>query len=154
MERKRLERERLLLLEREQEARLRAEAAVRARDDVLRVVSHDLGNSLSAISIHTAVLLRTLGPEAADALERIGNIRDLARQMARLRQDLLDVASIEAGRLSIEPEHHEPAELLETALERSARWRRRRRSRCGRRRRTTCRWCWSIPSGCCRCWRT
>jgi signal transduction histidine kinase len=117
MERKRLERERLLLLEREQEARLRAETAVRARDDVLRVVSHDLGNSLSAISIHTAVLLRTLGPESADALERIGNIRDLARQMARLRQDLLDVASIEAGRLSIEPEHHEPSELMETALE-------------------------------------
>jgi signal transduction histidine kinase len=117
MERKRLERERLLLLEREQEARLRAETAVRARDDVLRVVSHDLGNSLSAISIHTAVLLRTLGPESVDALERIGNIRDLARQMARLRQDLLDVASIEAGRLSIEPEHHEPSELMETALE-------------------------------------
>src|SRR5690606_21201339 len=46
MERKRLDQERALLLESEREARATAEAAVRGRDEVLRVVAHDLGNSL------------------------------------------------------------------------------------------------------------
>src|SRR5688500_15045928 len=45
MERKRLEVERAQLLVREQSARVRAEQAVQARDEVLRVVAHDLGNS-------------------------------------------------------------------------------------------------------------
>ncbi|MBV9774071.1 MAG: response regulator [Gemmatimonadetes bacterium] len=120
MERKRLDRERLHLLEREREARALAEAAVRARDDVLHVVSHDLGNSLSAIVINSTVLLRTLPGEAAlgEARGRIASIREIAEHMQHLRQDLLDVASIEAGRLSVEPEPQDPYTLLETALDR------------------------------------
>jgi signal transduction histidine kinase len=112
MERKRLERERVALLCSEREARATAEAAVRARDDVLRVVSHDLGNSLSAVLVTTTLLLRSL-PEDGEVRPRVASIRQLAEQMQRLRQDLLDVASIEAGRLSIEPDWHEPGELLE-----------------------------------------
>ncbi|MEW5931021.1 MAG: ATP-binding protein [Gemmatimonadota bacterium] len=112
MERKRLERERVELLRSEREARATAEAAVRARDDVLRVVSHDLGNSLSAVLVTTTLLLRSL-PEDGEVRPRVASIRQLAEQMQRLRQDLLDVASIEAGRLSIEPDWHEPRELLE-----------------------------------------
>ncbi|HEX8274218.1 MAG TPA: ATP-binding protein [Longimicrobiaceae bacterium] len=112
MERKRLERERVELLRSEREARATAEAAVRARDDVLRVVSHDLGNSLSAVLVTTTLLLRSL-PEDGEVRPRVASIRQLAEQMQRLRQDLLDVASIEAGRLSIEPDWHEPGELLE-----------------------------------------
>jgi signal transduction histidine kinase len=119
MERKRLDRERLQLLEREREARATAEAAVRARDDVLRVVSHDLGNSLGAVLVTTRVLLRTLPEEgpAGAARAAIQNIRQLTEQMQRLRQDLLDVASIEAGRLAVEPEPQQPLELLEATLE-------------------------------------
>src|SRR5690606_11885098 len=96
MERKRLDRERAHLLEREREARSVAEAAVRARDEVLRVVSHDLGNSLSAVRLTTSVLLRTL-PEDPDGTlrQRVENIRLLTEQMQCLRQDLLDVAIIE-----------------------------------------------------------
>jgi signal transduction histidine kinase len=112
MERKRLERERVELLRSEREARATAEAAVRARDDVLRVVSHDLGNSLSAVLVTTTLLLRSL-PEDGEVRPRVASIRQLAEQMQRLRQDLLDVASIEAGRLSVEPDWHEPGELLE-----------------------------------------
>jgi len=105
MERKRLEAERARLLRNEQEARTAAEAAVRARDEVLRVVAHDIGNSLSAVKIHAMVLERTLAadPSQDAALSRTQAIRHLTRQMDRLRQDLLDVAAIEAGRLSFEP---------------------------------------------------
>ncbi|MET0397382.1 MAG: ATP-binding protein [Longimicrobiaceae bacterium] len=116
VERKRLERERAHLLASEREARATAEAAVRARDDVLRVVSHDLGNSLSAVLVTTTLLLRSL-PEEGEVRQRVASIRQLAEQMQRLRQDLLDVASIEAGRLSIEPDWYEPRELLEATRE-------------------------------------
>jgi signal transduction histidine kinase len=116
VERKRLERERAALLRSEREARATAEAAVRARDDVLRVVSHDLGNSLSAVLVTTTLLLRSL-PGEGEVRQRVASIRQLAEQMQRLRQDLLDVASIEAGRLSIEPDWCEPRELLEVTRE-------------------------------------
>lgn len=118
IERKRLERERALLLRREQEARETAEAAVRARDEVLRIVSHDLGNSLSAVGVTAGVLLRTLprGPESEETRERVTSIRHLVQGMQRLRQDLLDVASLEVGRLSMMPEPIGVGELLEETL--------------------------------------
>jgi PAS domain S-box-containing protein len=96
-----------------------AQTAIRAREDVLHVVSHDLGNSLSAIIVTTTVLLRTLPEEEAndELRKRIASIRDLARRMQRLRQDLLDVASIETGRLAIEWDEWNPAGLAAEALE-------------------------------------
>lgn len=118
MERKRLETERAALLRNEQEARAAAEAAVNARDEVLRIVAHDIGNSLSAVKIHAMVLERTLpdGEAQAEARKRTEAIRDLTQQMDRLRQDLLDVAAIEAGRLSFEPHETALAEVVDDVL--------------------------------------
>jgi signal transduction histidine kinase len=119
IERKRLELERSRLLRSEQEARATAEAAVRARDEVLRVVSHDLGNSLSAVGIQALLLERTPPEQRDDAAvrKRTSAIRHLVAGMQRLRQDLLDVASIEAGRLSMEPMPIEVDSVIEEALE-------------------------------------
>ena len=117
MERKRLEAERARLLEAEHAARTAAEAAVRARDEVLRIVAHDIGNSLSAVKIHALVLERTLPPEDVEARKRITAIRDLTAQMDRLRQDLLDVTAIEAGRLAVEPVELDVAAVAAEAVE-------------------------------------
>jgi phosphoserine phosphatase RsbU/P len=97
--------ERRRLLEREREARTVAEEAVRARDEVLRIVAHDIGNAISAVKIHATVLARTLpaGEEGDPFRRRTTAIRNLADQVDRLRQDLLDVAAIEAGRLGLDP---------------------------------------------------
>ena len=121
-ERKRLERERALLLDREMEARAVAEAAVRARDEILRVVSHDLGNSLSAVQVIANVLLRTLSAEntAPGVRQQIENVHQLATQMQRLRQDLLDVTMIEAGRLSLHHDRVVPRNLIENTIARYA----------------------------------
>lgn len=120
-ERKRLELERARLLESEREARATAEAAVRGRDEILRVVAHDLGNSLGAVLVTTTVLLRTL-PEGegapAQARQAVQNIRSLVEQMRRLRQDLMDVALLEAGRLSVHPLPMSAESIIETALDR------------------------------------
>jgi two-component system sensor kinase FixL len=116
-ERKEAERALAQALEQAREATAAAQAAVHARDDVLHVVSHDLGNSLSAIVVNTTVLLKTLPPEAEDVRQRITSVRDLARRMQRLRQDLLDVASIEQGGLSIEWDSWHPGAVVSEAVE-------------------------------------
>ena len=116
-ERKEAERALAEALEQAREAMAAAQAAVHARDDVLHVVSHDLGNSLSAIVVNTTVLLKTLPPDAEEVRQRVASVRDLARRMQRLRQDLLDVASIEQGGLSIEWDSWYPGAVVSEAVE-------------------------------------
>jgi PAS domain S-box-containing protein len=80
-----------------------SEASVRARDEVLAEVAHDLRNPLDVISM-VAAMLET--PELA-ADERARHAKTIKRAVgsaARLIRDLLDVTRIEAGQLSIEPE--------------------------------------------------
>jgi signal transduction histidine kinase len=121
-ERQRLQGERAELLDREQEARATAERAVRARDEMLRVVSHDLGNSLSAIRVITTVLLRTLPGEGTDpgVRQKIESVHHLAEQMQRLQQDLLDVTMIEAAKLSVSRGRLDARALVESTAERYA----------------------------------
>jgi PAS domain S-box-containing protein len=85
-------------------ARLYQEArdAVAARDEVLSVVSHDLGNPLSAIRVSTRVATRLLENGQTDALGRhMHEVRTAVFQMERLIRDLLEVRRIESGRLRL-----------------------------------------------------
>lgn len=94
-----------------------ARTAIAARDEVMSVVSHDLGNPLSAIFVGTRLLRRRLdGPgEDAAALRQVDDIRRAAEQMERLINDLLEIQRIEAGHLVIEPEPCFTGALLEDA---------------------------------------
>jgi signal transduction histidine kinase len=76
--------------------------ASRARDEVLSVVSHDLRNPLSGISMCASVLLdpEPAPPESVRSMAEV--IRESAQWMGRIIQDLLDVSRIEAGRLALE----------------------------------------------------
>jgi len=110
-ERKRLELERAELYQRAREAAADAEAAALARDEALRIVSHDIGNSLAAVGIHARLLDRMLPRETREenVSKRIAAIQQLVDQMETLRGDLLDVARIEAGHMSLDPERHDLA---------------------------------------------
>lgn len=77
-----------------------AQQAVAARDDVLGIVAHDLRNPLNCISLQTQ-LLTSLAPESSR--KPVDIILRSTGRIARLIQDLLDVARMEAGRLSVEP---------------------------------------------------
>jgi PAS domain S-box-containing protein len=88
-----------------------AERALKAREEVLGVVAHDLRNPLSTI-VGQASLMQI--PELAneESLRRGAEvIHRAAGRMDRLIQDLLDVSRIEAGRLTIQ-QAHESAEGL------------------------------------------
>ncbi|MHB8873780.1 MAG: sensor histidine kinase [Myxococcaceae bacterium] len=89
---------------REREQRQQAQQAVRARDELLAVVSHDLRNPLNAISLGASVLQSKLSShgESARMRHHADTIKRAADRMTRLIADLLDAAKIEAKGLSIE----------------------------------------------------
>jgi PAS domain S-box-containing protein len=76
--------------------------AITARDEVLRIVAHDLRNPLGVVLMR-ASLLQLEGPEADGELrESAVAIETAAKRMNRLIRDLLDVTRSEAGYLSVE----------------------------------------------------
>jgi signal transduction histidine kinase len=93
-----------------------ARQANRARDEVLGIVSHDLRNPISAISMIARVLEDNPPADEAARREMLGTIRESTEWMNRLIQDLLDVANIERGQLSLEQRPEEPSQLALQAL--------------------------------------
>jgi PAS domain S-box-containing protein len=93
-----------------------AQRATEARDQVLGVVSHDLRNPISAIAM-CARALRESAPESAEESENLlTTITESTEWMHRLIQDLLDVAGIEAGRLSLDRREESVAALVTPAV--------------------------------------
>jgi PAS domain S-box-containing protein len=92
--------------------------AIRARDDVLSVVSHDLGNPLSAIRIGVSLLLRSRSSEqSGEGWEYLAGIKQSVEQMERLIRDLLEIKRIEAGHLSLVWETTTVSSLFDVTLE-------------------------------------
>ncbi len=104
------------LFEGERAARARAEEAVREREEVMAVVSHDLRNPLGTIAT-AAALLQEMELEPEDRERQLDVIRRTSQHMNRLIQDLLDLAKMEAGGLALERERVEVTEILEEAGE-------------------------------------
>ena len=100
---------RLLPKEREQtdghlEAeRVRADAALANRDDFLGLVAHDLRDLLSGIALGAAVIGKTVeqNQPAGCLAAEVGRIQRHTARANRLIGDLVDVASIDAGRLQV-----------------------------------------------------
>ncbi|MCY1059520.1 ATP-binding protein [Nannocystis sp. SCPEA4] len=75
-----------------------AQKAVRLRDDLVAVVSHDLRNPLGVIEMAGAVIRRGLGrSEPGHMTTAIDRIQRSVARMSNLIDELLDVARIEAG---------------------------------------------------------
>ena len=88
-----------------------ADAAREAREEVLKIVAHDLRNPLSNIGAVAQTLLEI--PLREDQKKRhLEIIKRAAERMNRLIHDLLDVARMEAGNLPIEPRRVGVSELL------------------------------------------
>jgi len=96
-----------------------ARRAIRARDEILAVVSHDLGNPVAAVRIGTTVLARAIvGLELPPAvIEHLGGIRKSVDQMDRLIRDLMDVERIESGRFAIGPTAVRPEAVVSSVIE-------------------------------------
>ena len=77
-----------------------AEAAIRTRDEVLAIVSHDLRNPMNTIRMAAGLLEMDI-PESKKQNQVEAIIRSVDR-MTTLISDLLDVSAIEAGRFQID----------------------------------------------------
>jgi PAS domain S-box-containing protein len=87
-------------------ARLHREArdALAAREHMLAVVSHDLRNPIGAIQMAASIIPRIAADEARrDRAEQVSTtIARACDRMNRMVGDLVDIASIDAGLLSVE----------------------------------------------------
>jgi signal transduction histidine kinase len=93
-----------------------AERVIDAREEILRIVAHDLRNPLNTISMATATLLDMQGADTTRT-SPLKIIRRSGERMNHLIQDLLSVTTIEAGRLSIAPRRLHVNDLLHEAQE-------------------------------------
>lgn len=115
-ERQRIEIERAQLLEREQRARLEAQAMNRLKDEFLATLSHELRTPLNAILGWTHIL--EVGSRDNAAIDRATRvIKNNAQAQAQLVADILDVSRIIGGKLNLHLGLVSLPTVIEAALE-------------------------------------
>src|SRR4029450_273973 len=91
--------------------------AAQIRDQVLGIVAHDLRNPLSTILLYTSALKRQVPEPEQRTLKPMEAIHHAATHTNRLIQDLLDVALMEAGQLTIERGRVSAGRLVREAVD-------------------------------------
>ena len=103
-----------------QELRLLLEAASRAREEQLAMVSHDLRNPLTAVILGARRIERLAGSgaDAARTKKAVGTILRAGAAMNQLIGDLLDLTSLNAGQsLAIDPVTTDLRAIVEDAVD-------------------------------------
>ncbi|MFE4106879.1 PAS domain-containing protein, partial [Almyronema epifaneia] len=115
-EQKQAEAEREQLLQREQAARESAERANRIKDEFLAVLSHELRSPLNPILGWTK-LLQTRKLDAAKTAKALETIERNTKLQTQLIDDLLDIAKILRGKLSLNVTAVNLSPVIEAAIE-------------------------------------
>jgi len=106
--------QRLLLVDREKEARMRAESASRAKDDFLAMLGHELRNPLSPI-VTALHIIRQRHP--SDASHELTVLDRQVAHLSRLVHDLLDVSRIAQGKVEVKRDQLALEAVLARAVE-------------------------------------
>ena len=115
-DRQQAEIERDRLFEQEQAARAEAERANRIKDEFLTVLSHELRSPLNPI-LGWAKLLQTRNFDPAKTAEALATIERNAKLQAKLIDDLLDIAKVLRGKLSIDTAPVNLTFIIESAID-------------------------------------
>jgi signal transduction histidine kinase len=92
--------------------------SVRSRDDVLAVISHDLRNYLHVVALKAKLLKRAAAAGNRAAMDPlIAAIVEACGTMGRWAGDLVDLSSLEAGQIRLQPAPCKAADLLQRARE-------------------------------------
>lgn len=98
---------------------LREQGAVRARDELVAVVSHDLRNPMTVIVMQCGMMQRLIGADSTPSSKRVNSAIDTMQRattrMTNLLEDLLDTSKIEAGRYSITTQPRDVSQIFEEA---------------------------------------
>jgi signal transduction histidine kinase len=109
--------ERTTQLERERLARAEAEAASQAKSEFLAVMSHELRTPLNAVIGYAELLdLGIAGSLTAEQRQHVSRIRASGRHLLGLVNEVLDLAKVEAGRLSLQHGVASAAHTIDAAL--------------------------------------
>ncbi|KQU65961.1 MULTISPECIES: ATP-binding protein [unclassified Rhizobacter] len=113
-DRRRVEQANVALMAHEQQAREKAEAVSRAKDELLAMLGHELRNPLGAISSAAEVLAGRPAPAlVASACEIIGR---QTRHLTRLMAEMLDTTRLMSGQMTLVRQVCELAPLVQSAL--------------------------------------
>jgi signal transduction histidine kinase len=99
--------------------RVRSDDAVAHRDDFLGIVSHDLRNLLGGIAGNAALLSKQASQcdEGRRTVAAVDRIERYVARMNRLIGDLVDVVSIDAGKLAVHCGTSDASELITEAVD-------------------------------------
>jgi signal transduction histidine kinase/ActR/RegA family two-component response regulator len=96
--------------------RAKSERANRAKDNFLGTVSHELRNPLNSIMLWSSSLLR--GPASDETIRRgLTAIDRAVRAQAHLIEDLLDITRIESGRMRLDVQMVDLADVVRAGIE-------------------------------------
>ena len=107
------------LLEERTKALSSVHEALDLRDEFLAIVSHDLRNPLNAIALNTQLLERLVSSGDPHLARISRSLASSIAQMQRIISDLLDLAAIDAGKLSVQVQPGDVRSSIEEAVEAS-----------------------------------
>lgn len=90
--------------------------AVRVRDEIMAIVSHDLKNPVSAISLNAQMLLRKTA-DRPELNRNIESIQHSVKIMLKLIHDILDYSKLEANRLQLEIQKEDFKDIVQETEE-------------------------------------
>lgn len=94
-----------------------SQEATRIRDEVLRIVAHDLRNPLNTISLSAGLLRETIPGDREAERRQIGVIERSIERADRLIRDLLDVARMAGRHLNVDRKPEDSTRLANEAVD-------------------------------------
>jgi signal transduction histidine kinase len=97
--------------------RMEAEAASSAKSDFLAKMSHEIRTPINAMMGYAELLeMGISGPISVSQAKQLSRIRASGEHLTSLVNEILDLAKIEAGRMSVEPTNALAGEAIEVSL--------------------------------------
>jgi signal transduction histidine kinase len=97
--------------------RLEAEAASSAKSDFLAKMSHEIRTPINAMMGYAELLeMGISGPVSPSQAKQLSRIRASGEHLTSLVNEILDLAKIEAGRMSVDPTNARASEAVEVSL--------------------------------------
>ena len=90
---------------------------VHSRDEVLAVISHDLRNYLNALAMKAAMLENAAPDDVAAIRSLAADISKSCRTMARWANDLVDLSSIDMGKVSLQRSQQDPVPIINSSVQ-------------------------------------